>query len=127
MMNNKIDILYHEGRHFSDYQRFPKLQQAELEFRAKLTELCFAEETLWRRLTYFIHSATPQPSAPHTYAAHFVIQSLSKILFDKDFERDPAEWEAAGVGAVQAAARQALDDNTAWLLQNQPDTVEQFL
>ena len=42
-----ISYLAHESRHFEDYQLFPKLKSADLEYRAKLTELSMANETLY--------------------------------------------------------------------------------
>ena len=41
--NFRVSLLVHEGQHFTDYQSFPKLRQADLEYRAKLAELSKAE------------------------------------------------------------------------------------
>jgi hypothetical protein len=41
----RVSYLAHEGRHFSDYKEFPKLEQSELEYRAKLTEIAVSENS----------------------------------------------------------------------------------
>ena len=39
--NFEVSYLKHEAQHLADFQRFPGLPSAELEYRAKLTELAF--------------------------------------------------------------------------------------
>lgn len=53
-----ISYLAHEGRHCSDYKHFPKLRNsADLEYRAKLTELSMADSTLLQLIVFLL----PQP------------------------------------------------------------------
>jgi hypothetical protein len=44
--NFRVSYLSHEGQHFADYKRYPKLEQPELEYRAKLTEIAVSDSTL---------------------------------------------------------------------------------
>jgi hypothetical protein len=37
----KLSFLKHEARHFADFELYPELQPADLEYRGKLTELAF--------------------------------------------------------------------------------------
>jgi len=123
-----IDILCHEGRHFSDYIYFPKLQQPELEYRGKLTELCFARETLLHRIQNFINTSSPnKESAPHMIAAHYVIRDLSLALFSTPTPPSIEAWQALNKELIAAAATNILDQNNAWLKKNQPEEIESFL
>ena len=48
--NFLISFINHEGRHFADYKLFPKLKgigAADLEYRAKLTELSLLTKELY--------------------------------------------------------------------------------
>ncbi len=52
-----IHYLAHEGKHFSDYKIFPKLSGYDLEYRAKLTELSLAQETVHPLIGQFVSVA----------------------------------------------------------------------
>ena len=49
----RVSYLAHEGQHFSDYGRYPLLEQPELEYRAKLTELVESSATTSSLLSKF--------------------------------------------------------------------------
>jgi hypothetical protein len=104
----RVSYLQHETRHFADYDRFPALEQIDLEYRGKLTELCFAEASLPELLTHFERAGRPDPGAPHSYASFAVIRDLRAELGDAV----PPDWEAADRNAVQHAARRLLEKNT---------------
>ena len=122
-----IDILVHEGRHFSDYVLFPKLQQKELEYRAKLTELTKAKETLKERTINFVHSAKEDSTIPHAFSAYHVIKQLSKMIFQTEFQKDEQAWKNTPPDVIQTTARTILQKNTDWLKQHYPQDVETFL
>ena len=123
-----IDILCHEGRHFSDYMYFPKLQQPELEYRAKLTELCYAKETLSQRIQHLINSSSSdKDSAPHTFSAYCVMRDLSLALFSESTPPSIEEWSALDVDDIHVAATYILDQNSSWLKNNHPEEIETFL
>ena len=123
-----IDILCHEGRHFSDYIHFPKLQQPELEYRAKLTELCCAQDTMLRRIQHFINTSSPDKnSAPHTFSAHYVIRDLSLALFAALTPPPIEKWQELNIEKIATTATGILDQNNAWLKKNHPEEIESFL
>jgi hypothetical protein len=109
----KVSYLQHEGRHFADYKIFPALEQIDLEYRGKLTELAFAETSLRSLIENFAASGALNPEAPHSYANACVIRDLSKALFGREIAggKDPA-WESVTNAQVHAAARKLLEENT---------------
>lgn len=108
-----VSFLKHEARHYVDNIRFPNLPPVELEYRAKLTELYFAEETLSHLLGVFQRNAARVESAPHSMANWRVIHDLSTRLLHKD-------WAGEAIASlppekVRAAAISLLDRDTARL------------
>ena len=67
--------LSHEAQHLSDYRRFPGLPQVDLEFRAKLAELCAAKRPKLL-LQKFSREANPGTSQPHPLSAARVIEGI---------------------------------------------------
>lgn len=123
----KIDILYHEGRHFSDYKFFPNLKQGELEYRAKLTELVYAVDSIYERIKNFLRSAKDDPAIPHSFAAYYVIRSLSKEIYAKNFQENIDEWNKISIDVIHQTAQLILTKNTEWLKKNDPEKIEIFL
>lgn len=78
--NFYVSYLGHEGRHFSDYKIFPKLNQIDLEYRAKFTEIIVSDSTYREMIVKFFHEQKDDRSAPHAYASHLLVQNLSKKL-----------------------------------------------
>jgi hypothetical protein len=123
-----IPILMHEGRHFLDYKTYPKLQQPELEFRAKLTELSFAKEILYEKIEQFLAARNETDrNVPHTLANYFVIQTLSRDLFGKELESDINKWKEKGEVEINKAAKSLIEANNSFLNNNNPMEVEIFL
>ncbi|MHA4806766.1 hypothetical protein ACX0G9_01600 [Flavitalea flava] len=107
-----ISYLAHESRHFADYKLFPKLVSADLEYRAKLTELSMAHETLYKIIEFFIGNSNYASDNGHSVANYCAIRDLSKILFNVDFERDIQKWKNAGPDKINKAAYEVLKANT---------------
>ncbi len=107
-----ISYLAHKGRHFSDFISFPKLTSADLEYRAKLTELSMAQNTLFDIIKFFINNANYNSENGHEVANYCVIRDLSKILFKVDFEKDINEWKKLSTSKINDAAYQVLITNT---------------
>jgi hypothetical protein len=76
----RVTFLGHETQHFSDYARFPGLPQWELEYRAKLTELAYADTTRTSVLRKFTEDQGDDPQSPHAYADKRVLDSLRQRL-----------------------------------------------
>ncbi len=110
--NFLISYLAHEGRHFSDYKLFPKLTSTDLEYRAKLTELSMANETLFTTIQFFISNANYESDNDHQIANYCVIRDISKLLFKTEFEKDIAKWKTLTIETIHTAALQALNTNT---------------
>ena len=124
----RVSYLAHESRHFSDYRRFPKLAQPELEYRAKLTELTLAEASAHGLITTFARRAGQDRSSPHNFANYWVAKNLSKVLFKSEVPIDDASrWEAVPTRDIRSAAKQLLAANDASLMKKEPRSVERFL
>ncbi len=106
-----ISYLKHEGRHFADYPRFPALEQADLEYRGKLTELVYARESLFTILDHFVATGQQNPNAPHAYANFAVTSDLSRALFGDDV-RDAARFRSVDVELIHQKAGALLVDHT---------------
>jgi hypothetical protein len=117
----KISYLKHESRHFADYARFPALEQADLEYRGKLTELVYARDTAFDLLDHFAASGDRNPAAPHAFANFAVTADLSRVLFGAA-AGDAGGFRSVPVERVQAAARELLAAHTARLVAAGADT-----
>lgn len=121
-----IHYLVHEGRHFLDYKLFPNLSGYDLEYRAKLTELSVAQETLFPLIKSFISYANYDGVNQHPVANYFVIKELSKKIFSSPFEEDMALWETIDTETINKTAYELLQENTLALHNEGPD-VENFI
>lgn len=107
-----ISYLKHEGKHFADYKRFPKLESNDLEYRAKLVELGSATTTLYDLIRFFIRNSAYDANNAHAYANFCLIRDLSRVLFHSEREEDPAAWKRLPVETIQHAATELLLKNT---------------
>jgi hypothetical protein len=112
----RVSYIGHEGRHFADYQLFPKLKgigSADLEYRAKLTELSlYSEDGLYKRIQFFINNGNYDSQNGHSIAAYCVIRDLSKSLFNNNFEKNLDKWKSISAKKINEAATQILKENT---------------
>lgn len=122
----KIHYLAHEGKHFSDYKTFPNLSGYDLEYRAKLTELSVAQETLYELIEQFINISNYESENQHPLANYFVIKNLSTALFNSPFEDDMALWKSIDIETINNAAYILLQENTI-ALHNEGTEVENFI
>jgi len=121
-----IRYLCHEGRHFTDYKLFPKLSSADLEYRAKLTELSLLNKELFKIIYSFIQNANQDSKNGHSVANYCVIRDLSKALFHVNFEKEMGKWEKLSIEKINKAAFEALELNTK-ILKRQGANVENFI
>jgi hypothetical protein len=103
-----VSYLTHEGRHFADYQLFPALEQIDLEYRAKLTELVYAEESLLSVLGHFVSAGSLNERAPHAYANECVVRNLSGEIFGEERVAERARWTQVPTDRVHEVARTLL-------------------
>jgi hypothetical protein len=108
----KVSFLKHESRHLADYRSFPHLQGVELEYRAKLTELAFANTSVRRLLRQFTRNSAPNPSSPHAEANFRVVRDLHQELFGRPLQPRLDSWSIIGPDRVNPAARALLERHT---------------
>lgn len=75
----RIGYLGHEGQHFVDNKDFPKLEQAELEYRAKLTEIILASDPK-DRFNRFEKTARLGRSVPHLHAEYWLARQIRERI-----------------------------------------------
>jgi len=116
----KVSLLAHEGRHFADYKKYPRLKAVDLEYRAKLTELSMADVTLGRLAKSFRDSAFNDPSSPHALAAFHIMRGAHKEI--EEFLEDSGSLSKKS--ALQERALALLMENNAMLDTFGPEQVE---
>jgi hypothetical protein len=105
----KLSFLKHEARHYADFGLYPELQPADLEYRAKLTELAYSEEGTYRLLQQFAKAANRVENAPHPLANWYVIEGLSGLLLDGKWPADASAWDSIPKERIRQAARRLLE------------------
>ena len=111
----EVSYLKHESRHLADLEQFPDLSSEDLEYRAKLTELIFANETQRSLLDDFTAKRAANPDSPHAAANYRVTSDLWRELFDSPFPGDDQAWMSIDGRKVSQAARRLLARHTAIL------------
>ena len=106
-----VSYLTHEGQHFADYAKYPRLQQAELEYRAKLAEVAMSRATTAELLAKFAALGGTSRDVPHAFANRQVHLALDGLAPD----------------AAREAATRKLRESTALLQRLGPATVARFL
>lgn len=115
-----VSYLTHEGQHFFDYERFPKLCQLDLEYRAKLAELSVAKRSGKKLLRGFYLSANKNKKYPHSYANYIVIKDIvDKLHIGKDLSRLPK----VRIKDINIVAESLLKKNSKLLLKKCAKTV----
>ena len=111
----KLSFLKHEARHYADFELYPELQPADLEYRGKLTELAYSEEATYRLLEQFTKAANRVENAPHPLANWYVVEGLSRYLLEGERPADPSAWESVPKEQIRQAARRLLEEHDAML------------
>lgn len=123
-----VDLLAHEGRHFGDASLFPKLGSADLEYRAKLVELCLLKESLYRTIEFFINqSDRSNYQNAHPFANYCVVRDLSEVLFHSEPEKNMNKWKAVPWSTINTAAEKLLIQNTGELKRLGSKDVKQLI
>ena len=118
--NYRISLLAHEVQHFADYRRYPKLEAADLEYRAKLVELILAETMQRELLDAFAAQALPDRASPHAYASHWALARLREQLATGDLLAVPRSQ-------LREAAETLLRQHTQSLVVNGAATAQTAL
>jgi hypothetical protein len=124
----RVSYLAHEAQHFADLRRFPKLEQPELEYRAKLVELTRAEDSLYPLLEAFTRQSAPDRKTPHPFANLRVVQHLCRAIFDDDSAvQNSALWSRKSREQIHKAASDLLQKSTETLQAGGPGRVKRYL
>lgn len=105
--NFKNSYLRHEARHYADYERYPALEAADLEYRGKLTELAFSTDAL-SLIRGFRRNSNGAVAVPHPLANWHVVHDVARMV-DETCKEDPMHCiEPASNGDLNAAARRLI-------------------
>ena len=118
----ELSFLKHEARHYADFELYPELQPADLEYRGKLTELAFSEEGTYRLLEQFTNAASRIENAPHPLANWYVVEGLSELLLDGKRPAEASSWETISKEQIRQAAKRLLEDHDSKLADLGPAT-----
>ncbi|HET7904389.1 MAG TPA: hypothetical protein VFM17_07505 [Candidatus Eisenbacteria bacterium] len=130
----RVSYLAHEGRHFADYKRFPKLEQPELEYRAKLTEIALSDTTTHSLISNFSRRTLRDRSVPHSFANYCVARDMAKAVFGgaagtraDEGAGDPARWAGVPAERLRREARKLLSESDARLKRLGAAKTERYL
>ncbi|MDX1760599.1 MAG: hypothetical protein R3218_00425 [Christiangramia sp.] len=123
----KISYLKHEAQHFADYKNYPLLSGADLEYRAKLTELIYAQETFYDLINSFVKNASSEGRIPHPFANHILIRNLSNRIFGKEFISDIELWKTIPKEKIRKESRNLLLENSKRLQRKGGNTAVNFI
>jgi len=107
----KLSFLKHEARHYADYELYPELQPADLEYRGKLTELSYSDQATYLLLEQFTRAASRVENAPHPLANWYVVEGLSEFLLDGKWPADASAWKSVPREQIRQAARRLLEEH----------------
>lgn len=125
--NFRVSYLVHEAQHLADYHRYPRLTQPDLEYRAKLAELSYAESTSSELLKNFLFTANHDRDHAHPFANYCVMRDLSQSLFDRDLVKDAGMWEELDKANVRKTAASLLKKNTHDLNMAGPKQIREYM
>ena len=107
----QLSLLKHEGQHFYDLKKYPKMKSTDLEYRAKLVELIY-----YKDMSCFFNflggiSDDEDRANPHVYANTKIIQALSGKIFEREMENCHDLWMAES-GKIPVAALELLKEHS---------------
>lgn len=103
----EISYLKHESLHFTDLNEYPNLSTTDLEYRAKLIELMYCtKKSLDGRMIYFLNGANSSDRKhAHAYANYVLINNLSELIFNSEYETDFNKWKKIPVENINNVAK----------------------
>lgn len=122
-----VSYLKHEARHYADHQLFPGLEGADLEYRAKLTELMFVQDGQDELIRKFLASANGRSDAPHPLANHHVLVDVAGLIRLPGSPVEASSWEKADPDAVRSAAAELFERHSQRLYEQGADTTTGIL
>jgi hypothetical protein len=121
----KVSYLGHEAQHFWDLKHHPLMASWRLEYRAKLTELSLAQETVYQLLDNFARGARDgDTTLTHPYAEYCVLRDLKKEVTGNSLPTD-LDWKTIDAGLInQKAATLLRRDFAIWNFKAYPGSLE---
>lgn len=113
--NFKVSFLSHEAQHLFDAKMYSGYSRWLTEYRAKLSELSVAENTIYQLIEYFVRDSKNDSRLTHPYAEYRVIEDLSKELFNENFVSDIQRWKGISFEEINRVSRKLLIQNSARL------------
>jgi hypothetical protein len=116
----EVSYLKHESLHFTDLNNYPNLSSTDLEYRSKIVELMFCTEaTIYDKISLFMSGADEtNRNNSHPYANYILIQNLSKLIFNSDFNSDINKWKKVSVYKINNAASKLYESSENILLKD---------
>jgi hypothetical protein len=116
----EVSYLKHESLHFTDLNNYPNLSSTDLEYRSKLIELIYCTEgTIYDRISEFVSGANKADREnSHPYANYILIQNLSKLIFNSNFNSDINQWKKVSVDKINKAASSLYESSENKLRKN---------
>ena len=102
----EVSYLKHESLHFTDLNNYPNLSSTDLEYRSKVIELMYCTEgTIYDRISEFVSGANKADRKnSHPYANYMLIQNLSRLIFNSDFNSAINQWKKVSFEKINKAA-----------------------
>ena len=102
----EVSYLKHESLHFTDLNNYPTLSSTDLEYRSKVIELIYCTKgTIYDRISEFVSGANKADREnSHPYANYILIQNLSKLIFNSNYNSDINQWKKVAVDKINKAA-----------------------
>ena len=118
--NFKVSYLKHESLHFTDLNNYPNISSTDLEYRSKVIELMYCTKaTIYDRISEFVTGANKADrDNAHPYANFILIQNLSKLIFNSDFNSDINQWKKISVDKINKAASSLYESSENLLRKN---------
>lgn len=123
----RVSLVAHEAQHFADYKKFPKLQQIDLEYRAKLTEFLLAKRTARSMYRVFSSRAEYNKASPHAFANYCVVRDLAHRITGGDDFHNFATSSKCASGVLNRAAGALLAEHTDALSRRGARRVKAFI
>lgn len=112
----RVSYLGHEAQHYSDYKKFPRLGQIDLEYRAKLAEFTLSKKTSKKMFQVFSSRADYNKKSPHAFSYHCVLRDLAQTMKGHgDFKLLAKKPSSLKVSEIKAAALALMKQHTAAL------------
>ncbi|HET6566079.1 MAG TPA: hypothetical protein VFG52_11745 [Xanthomonadales bacterium] len=107
-----VSWLKHETRHSVDLREFPDMSEAQLEYRAKLTELAFSGPEVSSLLRQFAQTGSATGTSAHSLANYRVSHDIYREIFLQDLPAGTDPWQQLNPYQVAVAARTLLQKDT---------------